>query len=323
MKKVRVFLKKVKVFFDKHFSSQKLHLPNIYYTNMITLQNNELILQVALQGAEMQSLKDVRTGYEYLWQRDPEFWNGTSPILFPSVGGHWDGQYRYDGRVWSMTKHGFVRKQVWTILEQSETHAVLSFTPTAEELANYPFPCRIQVTFRLDGRKLTSAFAVENLGESTMYFQMGGHPAFNLPDYDRNEPLSGYITLEGEPKSLLRAMDQGCTAPERFPVPFDAEGRIPCCKETFDNEALIFDEHQVKAATFVRKDGTKLLRIESDAPVWLFWSPQGQHAPFVCPEPWYGLCDRIGFDGELSERPYINTLAAGQTWNGGFVVDLY
>ena len=29
-----------------------------------------------------------------------------------------------------------------------------------------------------------------------------------------------------------------------------------------------------------------------------------KNAPFVCIEPWYGRCDKEGFEGELSEREY-------------------
>ncbi|MDY2778499.1 MAG: aldose 1-epimerase family protein, partial [Alloprevotella sp.] len=58
------------------------------------------------------------------------------------------------------------------------------------------------------------------------------------------------------------------------------------------------------------------------APVWLFWSPQGQHAPFVCAEPWYGLCDPIGYEGDVSGRPYINSLTAGGVWEGEYTIEV-
>ena len=192
-----------------------------------------------------------------------------------------------------------------------------------KELEQFPFPCRISVTYQLVGRKMVAQFGVENLGEETMYFQMGGHPGLNLPDYDPNRPISGYIALEGQPDSVLRATTQGCTEPERFPFPQERPGYVPICVDTFANEALIFDNHQITAATIHRTDGTPLARVESSAPAWLFWAPQGQHAPFVCAEPWYGLCDRIGFEGPVEERPYINALAARETWNGGYSVEVF
>ena len=289
----------------------------------ITISNESLALTIDIQGAETRSLKDVHTGTEYLWQGDPEFWTGTNPILFPACGGCWNGTYHHGGREYAMPKHGFVRKQPWTVAQQTDDSVTLAYTPTAEELEQFPFPCRISVTYQLVGRKMLAQFAVENLGESTMYFQMGGHPGLNLPDYDSQRPVSGYIALEGQPESVLRATTQGCTEPERFPFPQERPGYVPICVDTFANEALIFDNHQITAATIHRTDGTPLARVESSAPAWLFWAPQGQHAPFVCAEPWYGLCDRIGFEGPVEERPYINALPAHATWNGGYSVEVF
>ena len=44
--------------------------------------------------------------------------------------------------------------------------------------------------------------------------------------------------------------------------------------------------------------------MESAAPVWLFWQMQGLLCPYVCAEPWYGLCDLQGESVSLIERPY-------------------
>lgn len=288
----------------------------------ITIRNNELEFTALTIGAEGRSLKDIKTGHEYYWKADPAFWKGCAPILFPATGGCWNGTYRHDGKELTMPKHGFVKNQEWSVEHQSEAAVTFTYTPE-EELSFFPFPCKVSVTYRLEGRKLFTDFKVENLGNNTMYFQMGGHPGFELDDFEQDKPVSGYLKLEGKPESLLRATTQGCTEAERFPVPMNEEGLIPLCVETFANEALIFDGHQIQAATLLRLDKSPVARVESTAPVWLFWAPQGEHAPFVCAEPWYGLCDKIGFEGPLSERPFVNALPAGETWTGGFVVEIF
>ena len=59
---------------------------------MIQLSNGILSLAVDEKGAQMRSLKDERTGREYLWQADAAVWGRTAPILFPAVGKmHGDG----------------------------------------------------------------------------------------------------------------------------------------------------------------------------------------------------------------------------------------
>ena len=57
---------------------------------MYYLKNGELTVEIASLGAEMKSLKDNRTGLEYLWEGDPAFWKRASPVLFPLVGNYRD-----------------------------------------------------------------------------------------------------------------------------------------------------------------------------------------------------------------------------------------
>ena len=222
-----------------------------------------------------------------------------------------------------MPKHGFVKKREWNVETQTEDAVTFSYCPNKEELEFFPFPCKVIVAYRLEGRKLIADFRVENSGDHTMYFQMGGHPGFVLDDFAEDMKISGFLRLEGNPQSLLRATEQGCTEAQRYPVPFNEEGLVPLCMETFANEALILDNHQISAATLLRNDKTPVARVESSAPVWLFWAPQGVHAPFVCAEPWYGLCDPIGFEGPVEDRPFINALEAGKTWEGGYTVEVF
>ena len=37
----------------------------------------------------------------------------------------------------------------------------------------------------------------------------------------------------------------------------------------------------------------------------------------------HGLPDLQGFEGEISERPYIQSARAGQTWQGGYAVEVF
>ena len=106
-------------------------------------------------------------------------------------------------------------------------------------------------------------------------------------------------------------------------MPLTEDGLVPLTVETFANEALIFDDHQISAATVLDLNRQPVARVESTAPVWLFWSPTGVHSPFVCAEPWYGLCDHQHFEGDISERPFINCAHSGETWEGGYSVEVF
>ncbi|MBR6520525.1 MAG: aldose 1-epimerase family protein, partial [Paludibacteraceae bacterium] len=59
------------------------------------LENDFLAIEVSTFGAELQSIKDKTTGYEYLWHGDKAYWARRSPILFPIVGKVWNGRMLY------------------------------------------------------------------------------------------------------------------------------------------------------------------------------------------------------------------------------------
>lgn len=290
---------------------------------MIEISNNQLAVTISPIGAEVQSIKDVNTQCEYLWHGDAQWWSGHSPILFPIVGGLWNGTCRVDGQELHISKHGFVRRAPWRVVCVEADKAVFEFVSTVGTFAIFPYAFRLTATYSLDGRKLRAEFCVENLGGSPFCFQLGGHPAIALPNWDDAQPLDGYLRLEGNPTHVLRAGEQGCLEPDTFPVPLNADGLVPLTVDTFSHEALIFDNHQVSAATVLTPSGQPVARVESTAPVWLFWSLQGIHTPFVCLEPWYGLCDHQSFCGDITERPYINTVNGHATWMGGYGIEIY
>lgn len=290
---------------------------------MIEISNNQLAVTISPIGAEVQSIKDVNTQCEYLWHGDAQWWSGHSPILFPIVGGLWNGTCRVDGQELHISKHGFVRRAPWRVVCVEADKAVFEFVSTVGTFAIFPYAFRLTATYSLDDRKLRAEFCVENLGGSPFCFQLGGHPAIALPNWDDAQPLDGYLRLEGNPTHVLRAGEQGCLELDTFPVPLNADGLVPLTVDTFSHEALIFDNHQVSAATVLTPSGQPVARVESTAPVWLFWSPQGVHTPFVCLEPWYGLCDHQSFCGDITERPYINTVNGHATWMGGYGIEIY
>lgn len=289
---------------------------------MFTISNDHLSAMVSEMGAELQSLRDEQTDHEYLWQGDARWWGGRSPILFPIVGGLWNGCYRLDGHETKLQKHGFVRRQPWHCTLHEAGRVRMEYDGSEADYALFPFRFNLAVTYTLEGRRLKAEFEVKNLDERDMYFQLGGHPALNLPGWNEEQEVDGYLLLEGKPESVRRAGEQGCLEPESHPVPLTADGLVPLSVATFAHEALIFDRQQIHAATLLDRDRHRVARVESSAPVWLFWSPQGIHTPFVCCEPWYGLCDPIGYDGSFADRAYTQCVQSGRTWEGGFTIEV-
>lgn len=305
---------------------------------MYTLQNGALRLQVAARGAEIQSLVDLSTGRETIWQGDPRFWGGRSPILFPITGGLWNGECRMDGHTYRIPKHGFVRKRDWTLVEQGGDFLRMAVENDEEELRQFPWPYRLEVTYTLCDRTLRADFCVHNRApHATMWFQLGGHPSVNLPDWqEEGQHVAGFLRFEGTPKDMLRAGRQGCIEPGRFAIPWSknlqtlaafafhqpSNALVPIAVETFAHEALIFDENRVEAVQVLDRHRRRIARVASSAPAWLVWQPVNRHAPFVCCEPWYGLPDPIDYDGEMPLRPYMQHAAPGQKWEGWWTLEV-
>ena len=145
------------------------------------LKNNFLTVTLSDQGAEIQSVKDVNSGREYIWQADPKIWGRHAPVLFPVVGRLKDDQYTYDGKTYHMGQHGFARDSKFTVEEQDDKHIVFLLTSNEDTKKMYPFDFELRVTYSLVNNLLSEHFTVTNTDTKEMIFGIGGHPGFNLP----------------------------------------------------------------------------------------------------------------------------------------------
>lgn len=295
------------------------------------IENEKLKITLSSKGAEITSVIDKNTGNELAWTGDEKFWSGHGPILFPACGGLWNGEYTLDvtnpqgdsadEKTFKMPKHGVVRRMEWELEDKDDddegcTWVVLRASTNDETKSSYPFDFSLLISYELNDTELTCSYVVANYEERrAMPFQIGGHPSFMLPDYSQSsestEPI-GYLQpvshqgadVDAHCLSIVRVGEQGCWRPERYPAPCTDEGLIPICVDTFAHEALIFDRNQVSGFRILNKQKRRLASVRSDAPVFLIWQPKDLLSPFVCVEPWYGLCDQEGHSTSLIERPY-------------------
>lgn len=295
-------------------------------SEIITLNNGAITASFSTLGAETLTLADARSGRQYLWRGDKRWWGGHSPILFPATGALWNGTAHIDGIPYAVPKHGFAQLREWSVVAQGAADVTFRLVPQAGDETIFPYSYVLLAHYQLQGRRLQARLSVENTGSSAMYFQLGGHPGLELPEFLGEEAVNGFLQLASNPGYVLRAGAQGCLvcgadgAPAHFDVPLQ-DGLIPLSVATFANEALIFSK-PIGAATLLDKHRHAVARVESTAPAWLFWSQQGVHCPFVCCEPWYGLPDRIGFSDDISQRPFVQSAQPGETWEGGYAVEV-
>ena len=290
---------------------------------MHTLKNDILTVQVKEHGAELASIKKGST--EYLWQADPAFWGRHSPVLFPIVGSVWEKHYRIGENEYEMGQHGFARDMDFVLVEGDETQVRYRLESTEETLKKYPYPFLLEIAYRLHDNKLDVIWEVSNPGSDDIYFQIGAHPAFYYPDYDPQTQERGYLSFDrSEGLQCIRITEKGCVDAETLhPLDIPSDGLLPLTRETFDAiDTILLQGGQVGAVTLHRTDGTPWLSLKFDAPVIGIWSPPTKNAPFICLEPWYGRCDRAGYEGDYREKDWINRLASGEKFSSVYTMEI-
>lgn len=288
---------------------------------MVELKNEVLTIKVAEMGAELQSIVDEE-GKEYLWQADPEYWPRHSPILFPIVCGLWEDTYRIDGHEYKMSRHGFAREKEFKLLRKTDNKVTFVLESDESTLAVYPYHFLLSVTYRLEGNCIHVVWHVFNQGREEMHFQIGGHPAFYVPEAEAGTPVKGVIRFDEE-GTVDRVFGDvgGCIRPEREDLT-TTQGLWPFTEETFKHDAVIIDRCQVHRVALLNPDGTDAVAVAFDAPAVGIWTPYGKHAPFVCIEPWYGVHDKVNYQGEFKDKYLMNHLQPGGSFMSEYKITI-
>ena len=289
--------------------------------DMKTISNKQLTIQVSPHGAELCSI--VANGKEYLWQADPAFWKRHSPVLFPIVGSVWENEYRNEGIPYTLTQHGFARDMEFTLISEKEDEVRYRLVSNEETLHKYPFPFCLEIGYRIQGKKIEVMWEVKNSGDKEMYFQIGAHPAFYWPEFDASNSERGFFRFDKENGlKYILISEKGCADPSTEYSLELTDGLLPLDTHTFDKDALILENEQVRKVTLYNKEKLAYLSLHFNAPVVGLWSPPAKNAPFVCIEPWYGRCDRAHYTGEYKDKDWMQHLQPEEIFQGGYTIEI-
>lgn len=283
---------------------------------MVELKNEQLTIRVAEKGAELQSVKD-NEGREYMWQAGPE-WPRHSPILFPLVCSVNENTYRVDDKEFHLPRHGFARDSEFTLISQTPEKVTFALHESEETLKVYPYCFNLAITYRLEGNRIHVIWHVENTDTQEIHFQIGGHPAFNMP----SGKLEGMIKLDNEePMDVLKSYADG--SHDMVEVPLEADmGILEINNSFFRNDSVKIHKSQTRRAMLMDANGEPAVTVDYKTPVCAFWSPYDKQAPFVCIEPWYGIGDPRGFNGEFKDKPLMNHLLPGASFMSKYTITI-
>ncbi|HZO90222.1 MAG TPA: aldose 1-epimerase [Chthonomonadaceae bacterium] len=182
------------------------------------------------------------------------------PILFPFPNRVENGTYTFEGRTYHMDKllakgwdkgagqaiHGLVGDKEWTVEEVSATEegavvrAFIQMDAIPDIYEQYPFSCRLTVTYRLREGVLEMRTEVINTGQGALPMGFGIHPWFPVA-------LRPGVRLTGDPVGI--APEQRAEAQVHVPASayWELQKLMPTGKTIpVDNPPSIYDLRQFR-----------------------------------------------------------------------------
>ena len=271
-----------------------------------------LKIKTVKKGAELVSVKanDIEKMHD-----GESFWNRHSPVLFPIVGKLRNGKTIIEGKEYEMGQHGFARDMEFE--EIGENSYVLK--ANEETKAKYPYDFELYISHEVKKNKVITKYKVVNKDSKTMYFGLGGHPAYAC------EYTSGKYRLEFEDiedRLEIYQLEDGLLKknPEKLSK-FFRENRIFLDEKTFEKDALIIKN--INSSKIYLKTETKtILAFEFKGFPYLgVWSKPG--APFVCIEPWQNHTDDVDASGNFVDKESILKLEPNEEFDTEYSVEFF
>ncbi|MCU0292048.1 MAG: aldose 1-epimerase family protein [Thermoanaerobaculaceae bacterium] len=287
----------------------------------LLLDNGVLRVAVSSMGAEMQSLRRLDTGTEYLWQGDPAVWPRRAPWLFPIVGRLRGDRYTWQGCTYCLPQHGFARDSLFRVASADPGSVSLALTDSTATRASFPFAFRLSISYRLAADTLVITAEVTNPGPGVLPFSFGGHPGFRCPLVP-GEPVSDYeISFEHRESSARWLVEDGLIGRTREGI-LDGQRALPLVEGLFARGALVFKDLRSETVRLHSRRAGNGVDLEFPGfPYFGIWSkPPG---PFVCLEPWCGIADPVDASGRLEDKEGIVLLSPGRSFVRRLVIRPY
>jgi len=279
------------------------------------LQNRNLLVKADSIGAELKSIKRVNDSedVEYLWQLNPKIWERQAPLLFPVIGRLKDEEYTYAGQTYKIGIHGFARFKDFTTERISDDEINFIFENDEETLIEFPFKFRLTVSYKLNSMDIIKSHKVENLGDSIMPYEVGGHEGYNLALFS-DEQMEDYYLEFPDMNSLetYTADDNVMINKEKLSIELD-NGKIYLSPEVFKKDALIMDEFVKNKIMLRNTKNDRGIDVEFNDFKYLGIWTKYMRSNYVCIEPWSSLPDCNFLGKELNKKQDVRLLEPKQS----------
>ena len=272
---------------------------------MIHLQNNQFQMDISRVGAEIHHLLDPN-GVERIWQNVPAVWPSHTPLLFPIAGALKDDTWYYQGRAYTMPKHGFVRTKEFELESVDMTHATLVLRGEAIRNAGYPFECELRVCYTLTGNQVLIEYKTRNVGKEPLYYSIGSHEG-----YACEGGIEQFEVIFPEDESLEQTLLNGSLLRHETRVWPLQDHALTLTADDFKDDALVFASLKSREVTLRRRDRAYEVSVSfPQCDTLLLWTKVG--APYLCIEPWCNAPDYVDCDQQLVHKPGMIRVEPGQ-----------
>ena len=267
----------------------------------LILSNGIIKATFSPKGAELLSV--VKDGKEKIWIGDPDVWALHSPLLFPICGGLKDNKFIYEGKEYTLQKHGYVRFVEFEVESHTDTKLVFLHRWDNETLSQFPFRYELRVIYTLEDSALKVDYNVKNLDDTCMYYSIGAHEGYYCPEgieeysiiFDKDENLDGNISignlLEYE---TINVGKNTCELPLKY--------------EYFAVDALVFLNLKSRKVSLKNRRTGEEIGLEFEGhDFFLLWTKP--NANYICLEPWCGHQDFVDSDYDFKNKKGIIKLS--------------
>lgn len=287
-----------------------------------SISNEYLKISVSNTGAELSSIKSLKTGKEYMWNANPNVWGSSAPVLFPIIGALKNNECTINNSSYTIPKHGFIRHNKNLIVSRkSDDELEFQLEYSDQTLQIYPYKFRFNISFKLLNNKIVISHCVKNLDDKPIHFALGAHPAFKCPINTNEKYEDYYLEFENEENtSTTRLSDNGLITDLKEPIIKHSQ-LLPLTTDLFNKDALIFTDLKSKKVSLKSSKSNQILSVcYNDFSYLGIWAKP--NAPFVCIEPWIGVTDHENSDGHFLKKDGLISLPVGQEFNASFSIEI-
>jgi galactose mutarotase-like enzyme len=261
--------------------------------DVLTDEENGLRLIISRLGAELISLARRNAHGEWIGflNRDNEIappaqgWANHATVMGYFLHRIKNERTLYRGQEMRGGTHSFLRGKVWRSAPSDRVDE-LTYRITPEDFSptEYPLKVSLDLTYRIEGGRVTTVFKFQNdEPELTAHLEFGLHPGFAAASFEsfRFEMPPGLYRRHFSPDNYL----SGETEDIRF-----AGGEMPFAREKLRG-SYILELVDVPDRIFTFADPPSGRTVVVDligVPYLTLWSDGG---PFLCAEPCWGLTD--------------------------------